>query len=93
MTTMIVEVYEALRAIDVPDDKVKAAAQALTQDMNREVASLGSEIAALRKEMATEFASVRADIASIRPEVAVLRWMNGTAIAFLIAVTLKLFLA
>ena len=41
MTTMIVEVYEALRAIDVPDDKAKAAAQALSQDLNREVATLG----------------------------------------------------
>ena len=62
MTTMIVEVYEALRAIDVPDDKAKAAARAVSQDMNRETAGLRADIAALRRDMDAGFAGLRKDM-------------------------------
>ena len=104
MTTMIVEVYEALRAIDVPDDKAKAAAQAVSQDMNREIAGLRADIAALRrdmdagfaglrKDMDTESRSLRAELASVKSDMAVLRWMVGTSVALMLAVLVKLFLA
>jgi predicted nucleic acid-binding Zn-ribbon protein len=65
---MIVEVYDALRAIDVPEDKARAAAQALTQDMTREIGGLRGEIEALRKDTNAEFKSVRADIATLRKD-------------------------
>ena len=62
MTIMIVEVYEALRAIDVPDDKAKAAAKAVSQDMTREIGGLRSDIAALRKDMDAGLAGLRKDM-------------------------------
>lgn len=91
MTTMIVEVDEALRAIDVPDEQAKAAARALTVDLNSEVSSLRGEIAALRQETAAEFAVVRAEIAALRTEFAVVRWMLGFILAFLAAISAKVF--
>jgi len=100
---MIVGVYEALRAIDVPDEQAKAAARALTADVNSETRSLRNEIEALRKEMVAEFAAsrrdtdkefigVRREIGSLRTEVAVLRWMSGTSLALSVAILVKLFL-
>jgi len=103
VTTKIVGVYEALRAIDVPDEQAKAAARALTADVNSETRSLRTEIEGLRKETATEFAatrketaaefaSVRREIASLRTEGAVLRWMSSTSLALSVAILVKLFL-
>lgn len=102
MSTMIVEVYDAFRAANVPDEQAKAAARALTVDLNTEVTSLRSEIAALRKETAAEFVAVRselaahrketaAEFASIRTELAVIRWMLGFVLAFLAAISAKVF--
>ncbi|MBY0329974.1 MAG: hypothetical protein K2X49_04820 [Acetobacteraceae bacterium] len=102
MTIMIVEVYEALRAIDVPDDKAKAAAQAVSQDMTREIGGLRSDIAALRKDMDaglaglrkdvdSEFRSVRSELAGVKSDVAVLRWMTATSIGLMLAIAIKIF--
>lgn len=87
MATMIVEVYDAPRAIDVPDDQAKAAARALTQDMT-------GDVAALRTDTTGEFATVRRGIEALLPDFAVTRSMIvATAPAVLTAVALKPFLA
>jgi uncharacterized protein involved in exopolysaccharide biosynthesis len=137
---MIVEVYEALRAIDVPDEQAKAAARALSADVTNEVAGLrrdmaaefaavraemavqrkeitaeiaavrmematqrkdlSAEIGAVRKDLSAEIAAMRkdvdalrADFAAFKAEFGVVRWIAGTALAILIAIALKLFLA
>jgi hypothetical protein len=45
MTTMIVELYEALRAAGAPEDKAQAAARA---DHERRLDHVGTELATLR---------------------------------------------
>jgi len=100
---MIVEVYEALRAIDVPDEQAKAAGRALIVGVNLETRLLRSKIEALRKEMVAEFAAsrrdtdkeflgVRREIGSLRTDVAVLGWISGTSLALSVAILVKLFL-
>ena len=62
MTTMIAEVYDALKSAGADDDKARAAAEA--------VAVQQRETTDLREEVRTGFAEVRARLA-------MLQWMIG----------------
>jgi hypothetical protein len=54
MTTMVVEIYDALRSIGVAEDKATKAAEAM--------ATLEPQFAAMRSEYRSEFAAVRSDL-------------------------------
>jgi len=103
MTTMITEVYDALKEAGASEEKAKAAASALADYSNRfdrlELkidrleSSLTSEIKTIRADMNTEFKDVRADIKILKAEFSVLKWMTGFVIAGIVSMIIRLFIA
>ena len=88
MTTMLSEVYDALRdAQGVTDEKARRAAEAISAYDNR-FADIKGEIGGLRGE----FSGLKVEFADLRGEVRMLRWMTGTTLALVVAVLLKLFI-
>lgn len=80
MTTMIAEVYDALRdAQGVSDEKARKAAEA--------IAAYDARFG----EIKSELAGVKVEMAGVRGEVRNLRWMTGFNLALTVAVLLKLF--
>lgn len=95
MSTLQSEVFEALRAIDIPEDKALKAAAALSR-RDEDVTSLRSDLAAVRTELKSDIAELRAyaDQRFIRldGEMRLLRWMVGTLYPLVLAILVKLFL-
>lgn len=126
MSAMQAEVFEAFRAIDVPEDKALRAAASLARALTTEIgsasapqladmAAVKSDIATIRADgssLRTDFAAVKADVAVLKADVSslktdvtglkvgmtrvegeltLLKWMTGFGLAFLVAITLKLF--
>ena len=80
MTTMLSEVYDALRdAEGVSDEKARRAAEAIAAYETR-FADIRGDIAGLKVEFM-----------GLRGEVRTLRWMVGFNTALMVAVVLKLF--
>jgi hypothetical protein len=79
MALMLGQLYGALRAGNVPDDKARAAAE--------EVANYGGELTKLRLEMGERFLGVDRRLGSVEGELRLHRWM----IDFLIALVLGVF--
>ncbi|MGH6922017.1 MAG: hypothetical protein ACREJ0_30475 [Geminicoccaceae bacterium] len=75
MALMLGQLYDALRAGNVPDDKARAAAE--------EVANYEGAIGKLRLEMG----ELRLEVGEVKSDVRLLKWMAG----FLIAVVLGVF--
>jgi hypothetical protein len=75
MALMLGQLYEALRAGNVPDDKARAAAE--------EVANYAEEVANYEGEIGR----LRLDLGEVKADVRLLKWMSG----FLIAVVLGVF--
>jgi hypothetical protein len=71
MALMLGQLYDALRAGNVPDDKARAAAE--------EVANYEGELSKLRLEMSARFSEVES-------EQRVHRWMIGFLIALVLGV-------
>ena len=79
MTIMISEVYEAFKAGGTPEDKAKAAAEAIARQEERfnnldtAVANVRADVAELRAEVKTDIAELRTelkmDMADLRTEV------------------------
>jgi len=76
MALMLGQLYDALRAGNVPDDKARAAAE--------EVANYEGEIGKLRLEMAERFREMGERISRVESDLRLLKWMVG----FLTAVQL-----
>lgn len=88
MTTMLSEVYDALRdAQGVSDEKARRAAEAISAFDNR-FTDIKGDISGLRGE----FTGLKVEFADLRGEVRTLRWMTGTTLALVVAVLVKLFL-
>ncbi|MGH2602627.1 MAG: integrase [Gammaproteobacteria bacterium] len=81
MSTMIREIYEALKAAGVPDEQASAAAEAVAP--KGEVATK-TDIA---DDLRTEFAALRTDFAVLRGEV----WMVGFNLAISVPLLWKVF--
>ncbi len=79
MSTMESEVFDAFRAIGVPDDKASAAAQALNR-RDPEIAPLNGDVAA-----------IKTDIASMRLDLAVLKWGVGLIVGGVISLMFRAF--
>jgi len=105
MTTLIREIYEALKAAGVPEDKAASAAEAVAPkgevatktdmaDLRTDFAALRTEFEVLRTDFAnlrTEFEALRTDFAVLRGEVNTLKWMVGFNLAISVALLWKLF--
>jgi hypothetical protein len=71
---MLGQLYDALRAGNVPDDKARAAAE--------EVANYEGELAKLRLEMGERFREMGERIGRVGADVRLLKWMMGFVLAF-----------
>jgi hypothetical protein len=76
MALMLGQLYDALRAGDVPDDKARAAAE--------EVANYEGELTKLRIELGDRFRETGERIVTVESDLRLLKWMVG----FLMAVSL-----
>jgi hypothetical protein len=88
MTTMIVELYEALRAAGAPDDKAQAAAKALAEH-DRRFGSIEKELAGIHAEVK----AVRAEVKAVEGQVTMVKWMTGATFAGILALILRTFVA
>lgn len=79
MALMLGQLYDALRAGNVPDDKARAAAE--------EVANYEGELTKLRLEMVERFREAGERMGRVESDLRLLKWMVG----FLIAVVLGVF--
>jgi hypothetical protein len=74
---MLGQLYDALRAGNVPDDKARAAAE--------EVANYEGELTKLRLEMDARFREMGDRIGRVEADVRLLKWMMGFVLAFQVA--------
>ncbi|HEX3495961.1 MAG TPA: hypothetical protein VHT02_02115 [Methylocella sp.] len=74
-------VFEAFRAIDIPEDKALNAAEALSRGNDQAI-----------KIHENRLAKIEADTASLKIDTAILKWMMGIMLAFQVASFAKLFL-
>ena len=83
MTTLLTEVLDAFRAINVPEDKARAAAVALSQADDK-FAKLDTRLAELEGRMNTRFAGIVGRLDK-------LQWMLAFLLAANVAILVKLF--
>jgi septal ring factor EnvC (AmiA/AmiB activator) len=88
MTTMIVALYDALRAAGAPDDKAQAAAKALAEH-DRRFGSIEKELAGIHAEIK----AVRAEVKAVEGQVTMVKWMSGATFAGILAPILRTFVA
>lgn len=79
MTTMIVELYEALRAAGSPEDKAQAAARALEEHDRR------------FDRVDTELAAIRVELRALGGQVIMMEWITGATFAGIQALILRTF--
>jgi hypothetical protein len=79
MALMLGQLYDALRAGNVPDDKARAAAD--------EVANYGGELTRFRVETSDLFREIGMSLGRVKSDLRVLKWMTG----FLLALTIGTF--
>lgn len=77
MALMLGQLYDALRAGNVPDEKARAAAE--------EVANYEGELTKLRLEIAERFKATDERISRLEADVRLLKWMMGFVLAFQVA--------
>lgn len=94
MTTMIAELYDALRDAGATEEKARSAAQSVAAYETR-FAEVQQSITSLRGEMHQGFAALRGEMnhgfAGQRGDINLLRWMAGVNFALTVAVFIKLF--
>ena len=78
MTTMITEVYDALKSTGADEEKARAAAEA--------IATHQRDTTELRTDMRTEFSDIRG-------EFKLLKWMLGLVLAGIASLVIKTFFA
>ncbi len=108
MSVMEAEVYEAFKAIGVPDEKASAAAQALSRP-KPEVSTLAADLGALKLDftmmrsdivvmksdiavLKSDVGVLKTDVASLKTSMAVLQWGVGITIASVLSLVAKAFL-
>lgn len=85
MTTLVVEIYEALKKAGVEEDLARDAARAVIGAEEKEKLATKVDIAELRSELAEIKAELKTDIANVRVEIermgrVVIMWNVGTVI-------------
>jgi lipid II:glycine glycyltransferase (peptidoglycan interpeptide bridge formation enzyme) len=91
MSTMLVELYDALKEAGASEEKARAAAESLVLGHDRlerieentvRIPKVENDIARLDKELAV-----------IKAQIDLLKWMNGIVIAGVLALIIKTFFA
>ncbi|MGI4764429.1 MAG: hypothetical protein ACRYGP_05120 [Janthinobacterium lividum] len=88
MTALQLEVLEAFRAIDIPEDKAAKAAAALSTAFTKSGFDQDAKIDTIAKDV---FA-LKLDNVTIKGELVLLRWMGGLLLTMVTAILFKLFL-
>ena len=105
MSAMQAEVFEAFRAIDVPEDKALRAAAALASAFAKSeddtargfvkrdgaIDRLTAEVAALNARLTAEVAALNTKIVKLDGDVALLKWMVGFTLAMLVTLLFRSF--
>ena len=105
MSAMQAEVFEAFRAIDVPEDKALRAAAALASAFSKSddenargfakrdgaIEKLLAEIAALSAKLTAEVSALDAKIVKLDGDVALLKWMVGFSLAMTVTLLFRSF--
>jgi hypothetical protein len=98
MSTMLLEIYDALKEAGASEEKARAAAESLV--LGRDRLDRIEEHTGRLPKIEDQIDHARADIARLDREVAVvkaqidlLKWMNGIVIAGVLALIIKTFFA
>jgi phosphate uptake regulator len=105
MSAMQAEVFEAFRAIDVPEDKALRAAAALASAITKSedetarsfakrdsaVDKLTAEVVALGAKLTAEVSALNARMAKLEGDVALLKWMVGFSLAMTVTLLFRVF--
>ena len=87
MSTMLVEVYDALKEADASEEKARAAAESLVighdrleriEERTGKISKIDDDIGRLDKELAV-----------VKAQIDLLKWMNGIVIAGVLALIIK----
>jgi hypothetical protein len=87
MSTMQGEVYEALRSINIAEDKAIKAAEAISK-RDQDVSETRRDTERLTRDVG----DLKADVGVLKRDGAVLKWMVGSLYPLVLAILLKLFL-
>ncbi len=80
------EVFEALRSINIAEDKAMAAAGALARP-DENISIIKGEIGAIKSDVA----AIKIDVTAVKGEMALTRWMLGFLLALQVAILFKVF--
>ena len=90
MTTLIAEIYDALREAGASEEAARKAAEAVAQTDTR-FGMLDTRLA--RMEERQETLATKADLAALRGELVLVKWMPGVLLAGVVSLVLKAFFA
>jgi hypothetical protein len=101
MAQMVSEVYDALRSVNVPEDKARKAAEAMAlPELGKsydarfdkvdarfdKVDGRFDQVDARFDEMDRDFDRLEVDVAALKTDVTLMKWMPGFALAMIAAV-------
>ncbi len=98
MTTMIAELYDALKEAGASEEKAKAAAQAIADyeshfvHIKSKLDSIDSEIKVVKSEIKIVRTDLEAEIKAVKTELSIVKWLVGLGIAGIISLIIKAFL-
>jgi hypothetical protein len=75
MAQMVSEVYDALRSVNVPEDKARKAAEALA------VPDMGKVYDIRFDKIDSDIAVLKAEVAALKTDVTLMKWMLGIVLA------------
>ncbi len=87
MSTMLVELYDALKEAGASEAKARAAAESLVLGQDR-LERIEEQTGKLPK-IELDLARLGKDLAAVRAEIEPLKWMNGIVIAGVLALIVK----
>ena len=74
MATMIVELYDALKAAGAPEDKAQAAAMALARTDDR-FDQVDTKLTSLQVELSTKLTTLQVKLATVKAELGMVKWI------------------
>jgi len=87
MAQMVSEVYDALRSVNVPEDKARKAAEAMAlPEMGKSYDARFDKVDARFDEINRDFDRFEADVVVLKTDVTLMKWMLGFALAMIAAV-------
>lgn len=87
------EIYEAFRAGNVPEDKARAAAAAISERINRTEKDADVSFTTFKSDVKEDFSKLESKFSEkfsdLRSDIRILMWMNGLIILTVVAPALK----